>query len=169
MGANDISCFSTVRGSVDAVKFTQFLEDNVVPVLQPYNGINRNSVLVMGEYATTEDVTTNFTLETMQDGVRQTSFFFFFLFGILDNAAIHHVTEVRDIIQGTGVLLIYLPPYSPDFNPLEEVFSKVKGRIRQNNIVFQATDYSEATIIESFYHVTSEDCNGYFRHARYLE
>ena len=78
MGANDISCFSTVRGSVDAVKFTQFLEDNVVPILQPYNGINRNSVLVMGEYATTEDVTTNFTLETMQDGVRQTSFFFFF-------------------------------------------------------------------------------------------
>ena len=92
----------------------------------------------------------------------------YFVSFILDNAAIHHIPEVRDIIEDTGALLIYLPPYSPDYNPLEELFSKVKYQIRQNDIVFQATDDPEALILESFYHVTSEDCNGYFRNAEYI-
>ena len=68
--------------------------------------------------------------------------FSFFSFGILDNAAIHHVPEVRDIIQGTGALLIYLPPYSSDFNPLEEVFSKVTLREMSNSWNLRGHDIS---------------------------
>ena len=45
---------------------------------------------------------------------------------VMDNASIYHSDGIQDLICGTGVLLIYLPPYSPDYNPIEELFSKLK-------------------------------------------
>ena len=54
MGATDIQCVSTFRGSVDGAKFVQFLRDDLVPILEPFNGINHNSVVVMGTYRRTE-------------------------------------------------------------------------------------------------------------------
>ncbi|XP_068689993.1 uncharacterized protein [Montipora foliosa] len=131
MGSSDIRCISTMRGSVNGDEFIQFLQDDLVPILQPFDGMNLISIVVM------------------------------------DNADIHHVLRVRDIIEGTGALLIYLPPYSPDYTPLEELFSKVKGHTRKND-VFQATDNPEAFIVESFHHVTNQDCNNYFKHAEYI-
>ena len=49
---------------------------------------------------------------------------------IMDNASIHHVDEVVQMIQGVGAMIIFLPPYSPDYNPIEEAFSKVKNLIK---------------------------------------
>lgn len=43
---------------------------------------------------------------------------------IMDNASIHHIEEVGKTIQDAGALLIPLPPYSPDYNPIENAFSK---------------------------------------------
>lgn len=43
---------------------------------------------------------------------------------VLDNASIHLVPEVESLIEETGAIAIYLPPYSPDLNPIEECFSK---------------------------------------------
>jgi transposase len=48
----------------------------------------------------------------------------------MDNASIHHVDGIMDLITGVGALLIFLPPYSPDYNPIEEAFSKVKTLIK---------------------------------------
>ena len=45
---------------------------------------------------------------------------------IMDNASIHHVDRVCQLIESTGAIIRFLPPYSPDMNPLEEVFSKVR-------------------------------------------
>ena len=45
---------------------------------------------------------------------------------ILDNCSIHHVPQVAQSIQDVGALLIYLPPYSPDLNPIEELFQRSK-------------------------------------------
>ena len=87
---------------------------------------------------------------------------------MIDNAAIHQVQDAGDIIEGTGALLVYLPPYSPDYNPLEKLFSKVKCQIRQNDIVFQATDDPEALTVKSFHHVTGDDCTDYFHLAEYI-
>ena len=42
---------------------------------------------------------------------------------IMDNCSIHHVAEVKDLIEDAGILLLFLPPYSPDYNPIEELFS----------------------------------------------
>ena len=46
---------------------------------------------------------------------------------VLDNASIHHLACVQDVITGVGARLMFLPPYSPDLIPLEEVFTEVKA------------------------------------------
>ncbi len=50
---------------------------------------------------------------------------------IMDNLPAHKVTGVRQAIEGAGAKLIYLPPYSPDFNPIEMAFSKLKAALRK--------------------------------------
>ena len=46
---------------------------------------------------------------------------------IMDNCSTHHCQEIRDLCQSHGVKLLYLPPYSPDYNPIEELFSVIKA------------------------------------------
>ena len=50
MGSSDIRCISTMRGSVNGDKFIQFLQDDLVPMLQPFDRMNLNSIVVMGGY-----------------------------------------------------------------------------------------------------------------------
>ena len=50
----------------------------------------------------------------------------------MDNASIHHVDSVVETFQQLGVLIHFLPPYIPDFNPIEESFSKLKSVMRAN-------------------------------------
>lgn len=45
---------------------------------------------------------------------------------VMDNASIHHVDGITDLIQGVGAIPLFLPPCSPDFNPIEELFSKAQ-------------------------------------------
>ena len=49
---------------------------------------------------------------------------------ILDNASIYHVDGIVEMINEAGALVLFLPPYSPDFNPIEEAFSKLKALIK---------------------------------------
>lgn len=69
-----------------------------------------------------------------------------------------------------GIRLEYLPPYSPDLNPIEEAFSKIKHWIRRYNTYYAATQ--GAGIIFDMYEVmdiiTPSDANGYFIHAGYF-
>ena len=46
---------------------------------------------------------------------------------VMDNATIHHLDRIEEIITGVGAKILFLPPYSPDLMPLEEVFAKVKS------------------------------------------
>lgn len=49
---------------------------------------------------------------------------------ILDNLQAHKVAGVRETIEDAGARLLYLPPYSPDFNPIEQIFAKLKALLR---------------------------------------
>ena len=49
----------------------------------------------------------------------------------MDNLSSHKGPKVRDLIEATGANLLYLPPYSPDFNPIEKMFSKLKALLRK--------------------------------------
>ena len=84
----------------------------------------------------------------------------------MDNASIHHVDDAVDAIENTAqAKVIFLPPYSPDLMPLEEVFSKVKSILKANNKVFTMPT---ALLTMAFGMVTSEDCNGYIHHSGYF-
>ena len=62
----------------------------------------------------------------------------------MDNASIHHVKQVVDMIENQlDIHLLFLPPYSPDFNPAEEVFSQVKAIMKENDALFQACNHEK--------------------------
>jgi len=50
---------------------------------------------------------------------------------VLDNVAFHKVAGIREVIEARGARLLYLPPYSPDINPIEKAFSKLKAFLRK--------------------------------------
>ena len=50
---------------------------------------------------------------------------------VMDNLSAHKGERVRELLESAGCELLYLPPYSPDFSPIEEAFSKVKGLLRK--------------------------------------
>jgi hypothetical protein len=85
-----------------------------------------------------------------------------------DNHPAHHVQEVVEHIYDSGAIIRYLPPYSPDFNPIEEVFAKVKHYLRQNDLVLQAVRDPSPLIWNSFGQITSCDCQAYMHHAGYI-
>ena len=49
---------------------------------------------------------------------------------VMDNLSAHKGGRVKEIVEGVGCELLYLPPYSPDLNPIEQAFAKVKGLLR---------------------------------------
>jgi len=87
---------------------------------------------------------------------------------IFDNATIHHVESVISLISAAGALVRFLPPYSPDLNPLGESFSKVKHYLRDNEISYQSTSHPRLLVAEAFTTVTQENCLKYMSHAGYI-
>lgn len=87
---------------------------------------------------------------------------------VMDNASIHHVKEVVDKIQSVGALVRFLPPYSPDLNPCEEVFAQVKSWIKSNDIVFQATQHPSMLIAMAYCEITAQNCVAYIKHSGYI-
>ena len=85
---------------------------------------------------------------------------------VMDNCSVHHVNRVVEMIHSTGALLHFLPPYSPDLNPIELVFSKVKAFVKANELVFQYLP--RITVSMAFNTVTQQDCLHYMQHSGYL-
>ena len=87
---------------------------------------------------------------------------------VMDNASIHHVDCVVETILSVGALVRFLPPYSPDMNPIEEVFAEVKQYLQANNTTFQQTSSPREMILTAFNSVTKNNCNSYITHAGYV-
>ena len=89
-------------------------------------------------------------------------------FLVLDNCRIHHSDEVVALFTFHGVDLLYLPPYSPDFNPIENSFSKFKLMLKRHGEFLNSAGYSDYEIIDAaFEFITSSDCANWIRHAGY--
>jgi transposase len=84
---------------------------------------------------------------------------------ILDNLATHKVQGVREAIEAAGARLLYLPPYSPDFNPIENMWSKIKQILRGLAPRTQAELLAAAKL--AFNAISPADCLGFFLNARY--
>jgi transposase len=84
---------------------------------------------------------------------------------VLDNLSSHKGGRVKEIVEQRGCELMYLPPYSPDLNPIEQAFSKVKGLMRK------AEARTREALIEAMGRaldaVTSGDAQGFFSHCGY--
>jgi transposase len=84
---------------------------------------------------------------------------------VVDNLSAHKGGRARDLIEERGCELLYLPPYSPDFNPIEEAFSKIKGALgkaqaRTRQALIEALGAAIST-------VTARDARGFFEHSGY--
>jgi transposase len=84
---------------------------------------------------------------------------------VMDNLSAHKGERVRELIEGERCELIYLPPYSPDFNSIEQAFSKLKSYLRA------ACARSQDTLMEvigkALSTISTSDALGYFEHCGY--
>jgi transposase len=79
---------------------------------------------------------------------------------VMDNLSSHKSARVEPAITAVGARVRYLPPYSPDFNPIEKMWSKVKGSLRTAAKRTQRTLWN--AIGPAMQSITSQDCKGYF-------
>ena len=114
-----------VHELVDGDVFYDFVHTHLIPHLQPFDGCNLHSVV------------------------------------ILDNASIHHVEEAVRAIEDVGAIVHVLPPYSPDLNPIEEAFSKIKTTIRSLEEIMIQTYDIEMIALMAFSMITQDDCKNW--------
>lgn len=86
---------------------------------------------------------------------------------VMDNLRVHKTERVRELIEGVGVEVLYLPPYSPDYNPIEEAFSKIKNLIRKAGA--RMREALVEAIGAALSGVTKEDARAFFEHCGYRE
>jgi transposase len=84
----------------------------------------------------------------------------------MDNLPVHKVAGVAEAIEGAGAMLIYLPKYSPDFNPIELAFSKLKAHLRK------AAEHTVPRLWRQIGRIvtdfSAQECRKFFRHAGYV-
>ncbi len=85
---------------------------------------------------------------------------------ILDNLSSHKVEGVRQAIAAVGATVLYLPPYSPDLNPIEKLFAKLKTLLRK--AAKRSTEELWKEIGELLNTVTTSECANYFASAGYV-
>jgi hypothetical protein len=133
MSMQGIHDVAIMEGTVNGDRFEQFVANTLLPILNPFNGSNPLSIVVM------------------------------------DNCSIHHVDQVKYLIEVTAqARLIFLPPYSPDLMPLEEVFSKIKAIMKENDALFQVFSAPRALLAMAFSMISIQDCLGYIQHSGYI-
>ena len=84
---------------------------------------------------------------------------------VLDNLSVHKSAKARQVIEAAGCQLVFLPTYSPDFNPIEQAFAKLKGWLRRTeartvDAIMNATQHHYGAI-------TAADARSFFREAGY--
>jgi|SRR5215217_3281346 len=84
---------------------------------------------------------------------------------VLDGLGAHRTEKVRELVKGRGADLVFLPSYSPDLNPIEEAFSKIKALVRKEGA--RVREALVEAIGRALAAVTPEDAAGWFAHAGY--
>ena len=116
-------------GTTSADKFADFVRGSLIPNMQPFDGMNHNSIVIM------------------------------------DNCKIHHSNIVQKLLEDAGILCLYLPPYSPDYNPIEELFSYY---LQNHDEVLQSVDNPMDLVHAAFHSVQSKQCVGWVHDSGYM-
>ena len=85
----------------------------------------------------------------------------------MDNCSVHHTAKVRYLLQQVGILVLYLPPYSPDLNPAEEAFSFVKSYLKKHDLLLQSGASLSVLVQAVFNSITAEQCNSWITDSGY--
>ena len=80
---------------------------------------------------------------------------------VMDNMRSHHVKKVAEVLRKANIDFLYLPPYSPDFNPIEKMCSKIKSFLRKVKV--RAASLLPDAIKNAFSLILKEDCLGWFK------
>lgn len=86
---------------------------------------------------------------------------------IMDNLRSHKVDGVKALIESVGAAVLYLPPYSPDLNPIEQMWSKIKAYLRK--VKARTADNLSAAIPEAFRLISPADIRGWFSFDGYCQ
>ena len=88
----------------------------------------------------------------------------------MDNATIHKVPGIREMVEERGARLLFLPAYSPDFNPIELAFSSIKAWLRANRDDVNR-DLENGSAYDAFWQavhsVTTDKAKGWYKHCGY--
>lgn len=84
---------------------------------------------------------------------------------VLDGLGAHRTERVRELIEATGAELLFLPSYSPDLNPIEEAFSKIKSIVRKTGA--RTREALDEAISQAMSAITLKDVAGWFSHCGY--
>jgi len=84
---------------------------------------------------------------------------------IMDNLPAHKSARITQAVEDAGCQLVYLPPYSPDFNPIENMWSKVKANLRET--AARTFDALVEAVKDALHAISPDDCEGYFEHCGY--
>ena len=84
---------------------------------------------------------------------------------VLDNLSVHKSARARQLIEAAGCQVVFLPTYSPDFNPIEQAFAKLKHLLRKTEP--RSVDDVMTATHRHYPQITSQDAAGYFRNAGY--
>jgi transposase len=84
---------------------------------------------------------------------------------VMDNLSAHKVVAVRHSIEAVGARLLYLPPYSPDLNPIEKCWSKIKQALR--SLKARTAEALEAALVAALASISAENARAWFRFCGY--
>ena len=86
---------------------------------------------------------------------------------VMDNMRFHHAKAVEQLLDSSKVTYLYLPPYSPDLNPIEKMWSKLKAFLRKEKI--RMASKLPSAISKGFLTIRPKDCIGWFHSCNYMQ
>lgn len=84
---------------------------------------------------------------------------------VLDNLWAHKRAEIRELIEGAGCKLLFLPRYSPEYNPIEPCWSKLKNELRSR--AARTLESLQDAVADAMEHITAQNARGWFAHCGY--
>ncbi len=84
---------------------------------------------------------------------------------VLDNLGAHRASRIEEIAQSCGAQVIWLPPYSPDFSPIEQMWSKLKTYLRK--VKARTSEELDRAVAGGLKLITESDCRSWFKHCGY--
>lgn len=121
--------------------------------------INKVEAALYGEWATNGDIFHTFIERNLVPQLKTRHIV------IMDNIKFHLQVRIREAVESTGAKIIFLPPYSPDLNPIENMWSKVKNTLRK--LAPRTTINFKKSIKVAFEAITKSDLIEWFKHCGY--